>query len=291
MHVAEVVGGGTWTPPRPVRVVAVTSGKGGVGKTTVALNLALALQAMGHRTLLLDADLGLSNVDVMLGLRPERTLAQVIDGTHALADVLIDAPFGLRVVPAASGLRHMADLGAAEQAGLIRAFGTLGDAADWLVVDCPAGIGHGAMGFCAAAQDILVVVRNEPTSIADAYAVIKVLHQDYGRDRFRVLVNMAQSPAEGLALYQRLLDVTERFLEVSLDLVGTIPEDVHVRRAIQRQRALPELYPRSAAALAFKKTAERSDKWRVPENAGGGLEFFVERLLRGGTSERRATWA
>jgi flagellar biosynthesis protein FlhG len=175
-----------------------------------------------------------------------------------------------------------------EQAGIVHAFSELAEDVDWLVVDTPAGIAEAGLGFAAAAQDQLVVVRNEPASIADAYAVIKVLNQDFGRRRFRILVNMAQRPREGMVLFERLLEVTERFLQVSLDLVGTIPDDPVVRQAVQRCRAIVDMHPGSVAALAFKKLAERADKWSGAEGAGAGLEFFVERLVGSAPKEGRA---
>jgi flagellar biosynthesis protein FlhG len=273
---------------RSVRVIAVTSGKGGVGKTTVAINLALALAGRGQRVILLDADLGLANVDVMLGLRPQRNLADVLAGDCSLRDILLPGPAGIRIAPAASGLRRLAELPRVEQAGIVHAFSELAEDVDWLVVDTPAGIAEAGLGFAAAAQDQLVVVRNEPASIADAYAVIKVLNQDFGRRRFRILVNMAQRPREGMVLFERLLEVTERFLQVSLDLVGTIPDDPVVRQAVQRCRAIVDMHPGSVAARAFKKLAERADKWPGAEGAGAGLEFFVERLVGSAPKEGRA---
>jgi len=273
---------------RAVRVLAVTSGKGGVGKTTVAINLALALARRQQRVVLMDADLGLANVDVMLGLRPTRNLAHVLAGECALRDILVEGPGGVRIAPAASGLRRLAELPRSEQAGIVHAFSDLAQEVDWLVVDTPAGIAEAGLGFAAAAQEQLVVVRNEPASIADAYAVIKVLHQEFGRRRFRILVNMAGRPQEGMILFERLLEVTERFLNVSLDLVGTIPDDPKVREAVQRSRAVLDTNPGCNAGLAFKKLAERADKWPEAEGAGAGLEFFVERLVGRAPQEGRA---
>lgn len=265
--------------PRPVRVLAVASGKGGVGKTNVAVNLSLALAGLGRRTVLLDADLGLANVDILLGLRPARNLSHVIEGECALAEILVDGPGGLRIIPASSGIQRMADLAAPERAGLVHAFSALADDIDVLVVDTAAGIAGAVLGFCSAAQEVLVVVCNDPASITDAYALIKVLHQDHGRQRFRILVNKAQTPQEGLVLFQRLQDVTGQFLDVTLDLVATIPLDPGLRRAVQRQRALLDLYPDSPAARAFKDLARRSDNWSVPASASGRLEFFFERMV------------
>lgn len=266
----------------PVRVIAVTSGKGGVGKTTVAINLALALAASGQRTFLLDADLGLGNVDVMLGLKPGRNLTDVLEGRCVLDEAVVAGPGGLQVVPASSGVQRMADLSAGEHAGLIYAFSELRSEADALVVDTSAGISAGVIGFCNAAQEVLVVVCNEPASVTDAYATIKVLNQDYGRRRFRVLVNMAESAQEGQMLFGKLQEVTERFLDVTLDLVATVPDDPSVRRAIQRQRALMDCYPKSPAAAAFGQLGRRAATWPLPEAPSGRLEFFVERMVKAG---------
>ncbi len=262
-----------------IRVIAVTSGKGGVGKSNVSINLGLALCARGHRVMLLDADLGLANIDVLLGLRPQRNLAHVMDGECDLEEILLEAPGGLRVVPAASGIKRMAEMSAAENAGLVHAFSDLAGLTDILIIDTAAGISDSAVSFCTAAQEIIVVVCNEPASLTDAYAMIKVLNQDYDQRRFRVLVNMAHSEEETRQLYLRLVDVCRRFLDVSLELIGSIPFDGSVRRAVQRQKPVYLAYPDSPSAQAFKKLAGAADTWPVPEGASGRLEFFVERLV------------
>ncbi len=267
----------------PVQVIAVTGGKGGVGKTNVSVNLALALADLGRRVVLLDADLGLANVDVLLGLTAKRTLADVIAGECDLRDVLIQGPGGIRVVPAASGTQSMVQLSTLQHAGLIQAFSDLGNDIDVLIIDTAAGIGDGVVSFVRAAQEILLVVTDEPTSITDAYALIKLLNRDYGISRFRVLANMAHAPQEGRNLFAKLSKVTERFLDVALQYVGAVPYDEAVRKAVQKQRAVYEAYPRAKCSLAIKAIAQKVDTWPLPATPRGHLEFFVERLVRPAT--------
>lgn len=264
---------------KPVRVIAVTSGKGGVGKTNVTVNLGAALSELGQRVLLLDADFGLANIDVMLGLRPTHNLYHVLKGERALEDILLNGPCGMKVVPAASGVAEMANLSDIEYGGLIRAFSDLGESIDVLLVDTAAGISSGVASICRAAQDVLVVVCDEPASITDAYALIKVMSRDYGLNRFRVLANMVHQASEGRQLFEKLARVAEKFLDVTLDYVGIMPFDESVRKAVQKQKSVVEAFPRSRAALAFKNLAMKADKWPIPAKAAGHLEFFVERLI------------
>ncbi|HLT05574.1 MAG TPA: flagellar synthesis regulator FleN [Pseudomonas sp.] len=263
----------------PVQVIAVTGGKGGVGKTSVSVNLALALADLGRRVLLLDADLGLANVDVMLGLMPKRNLADVIEGECELRDVIVPGPGGIRIVPASSGAANMVRLTSQQHAGLIQAFSDISESIDVLIIDTAAGIGEGVTSFVRAAQEVLLVVTDEPTSITDAYALVKLLNRDYGLSRFRVLANMTQSPEEGRNLYTKLTKVTERFLDVALQYVGAIPSDDLVRKAVQKQRAVYDAYPRSKSAQAYRAVAQKVDGWPLPANPRGHLEFFVERLV------------
>lgn len=269
----------TVSASRPVRVVGVSSGKGGAGKTNVCVNLGVALSRLGQRVTLLDADLGLANVDVLLGLKPTHTLEHVLKGECGLADVLVETAGGLRIVPAASGVHEMAALGPQGQAAIISAFSALAGSMDTLLVDTAAGISSDVLGFLAATQDILVVVCNEPTSITDGYALIKVLNQTHGIDRFRVVVNMVGPGESGKAVFEKLNRVTERFLDVCLDYSGAIPMDPQLRKAVSRQRAVVDAFPSSESARAFDALARRVQTWPLPSGPRGNLEFFLESLV------------
>lgn len=275
-------------PTRPTRVIAVTSGKGGVGKSTVSINLATALAAAGSRVTLLDADLGLANIDVLLGLSATRTLANVLDGECSLRDILLDGPAGVQIVPASSGVQRMAELTDNERIGLMRAFSDIEDTMDVMIVDTAAGIAANSLQFCEASQEVLVVVCNDPASITDAYATIKVLNQRTGRTRFRVLVNMAHSDHEARDIFARLVKATDRFLDVALDFVGVIPFDRCVAQAARRRAPVVSAYPASPAGTAFKRLAGVADKWPEPRAASGQLEFFLERMIRAEVMGRHA---
>jgi flagellar biosynthesis protein FlhG len=182
----------------------------------------------------------------------------------------------------------MTELSPVEHAGLIRAFSGISNDIDVLLIDTAAGIAEAVTSFTRAAQEVIVVVCDEPASITDAYALIKVLNRDHGVFRFRILANMAHSTQEGRELYSKLLKVTDRFLDVTLDYMGCVPYDEYLRKAIQKQKTVVDAYPRSKAAIAFKNLATKADKWPVPSMAGGHLEFFVERLIQSSHSEEVA---
>jgi flagellar biosynthesis protein FlhG len=265
---------------QPVQVIAVTGGKGGVGKTSVSVNLATALAASGKRVVLLDGDLGLANADVFLGLSPRYTLAHVISGERTLDEVLVAAPQGFHVVPAASGAADMANMSETEHLGLVQAFSTLAARVDVLIVDTAAGIAHSVLQFSQASQHVIVVVCDEPASLTDAYALVKVLSRNHGVSRFRVLANQVRMPGAGAELFRRFELVTTRFLDVVLEFAGEIPEDEYLRRSVREQRPVFDAYPSCPAARAFKKLAARADTWPVPPGPRGNIEFFVERLVR-----------
>ncbi len=264
---------------KPIQVIAVTGGKGGVGKTNLSVNLSLALADLKKKVVLMDADLGLANVDILLGVRATKNISDVLTGDCDLRDILIEANGGIKVIPASSGTQEMASLGPQEHAGLISAFSELDTEMDVLVIDTAAGISDTVISFVRASQEILLVVCDEPSSITDAYALIKILNRDYGVQRFRIVANMTRSEQEAQRLFSKLVNVTDRFLEVNLQFAGDIPFDESVRKAVQKQQATFLAFPDSKSTLAYKKLAKTVSTWPIQVQPRGHLEFFVEQLV------------
>ncbi len=264
---------------RAPRVIAVCSGKGGVGKTNVAANLAVALGARGEKVLLLDADVSLANVDVLLGLQPRFNLAHVLAGEVDLSSTLLDGPGGIRIAPASSGNFDMTALSEAEQAAIVQAFAGLPETPDVLLVDTAAGISPSVARFVAAAQHALVVVCDEPASITDAYALIKVFSQNYGIRRFNVVTNQSRARRAGARLFEKLSRVADNYLDVVLRHVGDVPHDRYLVKAVQEQRAVVDAYPKSPASEQFRALASAIASLPQPAGASGGIEFFLEQLI------------
>lgn len=264
----------------PVRVIAVTGGKGGVGKTNVAVNLGLALSRLGQRVVLMDADLGLANVDIMLGLEPVKNLSDVLAGECSLLEVMVEGPYGMKIVPAASGVRSMVSLSLHQHSAIIQAFSDIDDQLDVLIIDTAAGISDSVTQFVQAAQEAIVVVCDEPASMTDAYALIKVLNRDYGIFKFNVLANMVQSQHQAQEMFTRLSSVADKFLDVALRLVGVIPYDEMLKKAVRARQPVYKAYPGSASALAFRELARQVNSWPLPKSPKGHMEFFIERLIQ-----------
>jgi flagellar biosynthesis protein FlhG len=271
----------------PVRVVAVTSGKGGVGKSNVTVNLAVTLAQSGERVMVMDADMGLANIDVLLGLCPGHNLSHVINGECSLEETIIEGPAGIRIVPASSGVTSMSDLTPAQNAGVIRSFSELTEPVDTLLIDTAAGLSDSVVSYTRAAREVIVVVCDEPASITDAYAMVKVMNRDYGVERFHVLANQAHSVQQGRELYNKLARVSQKFLDVTLDFLGSVPYDESLKKAVQKQKAVVEAFPRSPSALAFKQIARKTQQWPTPSDMEGHLEFFIERLVNFSAQEDR----
>jgi len=264
---------------KPVRVLAVTSGKGGVGKTNASVNLGIALAKQGNRVLLMDADMGLGNIDIMLGLQTEYNLSHVLDGKKTLNEIMVDAPGGIKIIPSASGVSRMAQLSPMENAGIINAFSELDGILDVLIIDTAAGIADSVISFCRAAQEVIVVVTDEPASMTDAYALIKVLSREHSLTRFRLLANMTRSTEQGKELYKKFSKVCDQFLDVTVDYLGTVPFDHDLREAVQKQTPVTVLKPNSLSGKSFKEMAKKIETWSIPTGITGYLQFFIERLV------------
>lgn len=261
-------------------VFSVTSGKGGVGKTNISVNLALQLTKMGKRVVILDADLGLANVDVILGIAPKLNLFHLFHEGMTLEKILCETPYGFRILPAASGVSDMVSLSTGQKLDLLEAMDYLEGGIDHLIVDTGAGINDNVLYFNIAAQERLVVLTTEPTSLTDAYALIKVLKQNHGVDRFRVVVNMARDEKAAKEIYVKLYNACDHFLSgVSLDLVGFIPHDPAVRKAVIAQTPFCHQSPDAPASLALAQVATKINNWKVTAKADGNIKFFWKKLL------------
>ncbi|WP_018123988.1 MinD/ParA family protein [Desulfovibrio oxyclinae] len=261
-------------------VLSVTSGKGGVGKTNISTNLAYTLAKSGKKVLLLDADLGLANVDVILGLAPEYNLFHLFHENTSLDKILLETPYGFRILPASSGVSDMVSLSRGQKLDLLDAMDTLDEDLDYLVVDTGAGINDNVLYFNLAVQERLLVLTPEPTSLTDAYALIKVLKLHHGVERFRVLVNMVKDQRAAKETYIKLLNACDHFLDgISLDLVGFVPHDPNVRKGVLEQVPFCHGHPRSPAAQAIVQAAEKVGKWKAEPNTDGNIKFFWKKLL------------
>jgi len=263
---------------KPVQVITVTGGKGGVGKTNIAANMSVALANKGKRVLVLDADLGLANMDIVLGVQAKYNLSHVINGEKTINEIMVDGPSGIKIIPASSGIKEMTTLGYRDYAGIIREFNTISYNPDVLIIDSAAGIASDVIAFSRASHDVVVVVCDEPASITDAYALMKILERDHAVKKFRIIANMVNTHAAGRVLFNKLLKVTDRFLDVTLDYVGAVPFDEYLKKSIQKQKPVVNLYPRSPSSMAINKYADKTDKWPIPDTPSGHIEFFLERL-------------
>ncbi|WP_460033171.1 MinD/ParA family protein [Megalodesulfovibrio paquesii] len=261
-------------------VFSVTSGKGGVGKTNISANLACALARQGKRVILLDADLGLANVDIVLGVSPQKNLFHLFHEGASLEDILFPTPYGFSILPASSGVADMISLTTGQKLELLEAMDALEESIDYLIVDTGAGINDNVLYFNLAVQERLVVMTPEPTSLTDAYSLIKVLMMQHDVDRFRVLVNMAPSEKAAKEVYARLAKACDHFLSgVSLDLVGSIPHDPLVKKAVMRQEPVSVAYPDSPASQGLEQLAKHIATWNPAANLDGNIKFFWKKLL------------
>lgn len=265
-----------------LRVIAVTSGKGGVGKSNVVVNLGLALAKMGQKVLLIDADLGLANLDILLGLSPRFTIHDLLSLRRSLSEVMVEGPEGIKILPASSGIPELADLDKHQKMFLLTELDDFSENVDVVLIDTGAGISRNVLFFNIAAQERIVVANNEPTSITDAYALIKVLASQYGENHYRLLVNGLSKPQDGEMVYRTMLRVTERFLGrgISLEYLGVIPYDEAIPRAVLKQQPVLTLFPRAKVSRSFTSLAKRLWDLSAPTVMGSNIKFFWRRLLQ-----------
>ena len=266
------------------RVISFTSGKGGVGKTQTIVNTAIALARLGKTVLLLDADLGLANVNVLLGIQPKYTLHDVFCGRKSLREIIINGPGGISIIPGASGVESICNLDGQQKMALLHGIEGVAHSYDYLLIDTRAGISSDVMYFNSASEEIVCVINNEPTSLTDAYAVIKVLSTNYGERHISVIANNVLDDQDGLNAFQRLSKSVNRFLQVELKFLGSIPKDGAVTQAVRNQQPVLEMFPCSPASRALGRLGSKLDEEFLAHRVKGGMQFFFEQILAVGAS-------
>ncbi len=261
------------------RVLSITSGKGGVGKTAVVSNIAVSLAKQGKKVLVIDADLGLANIDVVLGISPEYNLNHFFNGERTLEEVMVEGPYGLKILPAGSGVQQYTRLDGQLKMRLIDSLDALDEHFDVVLIDTEAGISDNVTYFNVAAQDILVVTTPEPTAITDAYALMKLLSTQYHQKRFLLAVNAVRSADEGLDVFEKLTMVSGRYLDIFLDYLGCIPFDRKMHESVRQQQVMVDLYPDHKVAKAFNRLSESLIDVPVDNQAQGTLQFFWKQFL------------
>jgi flagellar biosynthesis protein FlhG len=262
----------------PTQIIGIASGKGGVGKTTISANLAVALAAQGKSVMLFDADLGLANAQLALGCKAPFNFSHVLAGEKTLKEIVVEGPKGVKLVPGASGIQRLASLSPTEVAGIIHSFSEFDDELDYFIVDSAAGLSDSVMTFLSACQHRFIVLKNEPSSIADAYATIKVMIQDYRLDNIYLLPNGVSSQADGQHLYRSINSVIKNFLGSSVNYLYSISEDEMVLQAIKASQSVISFSPASVAAKDFSAVADLVQELPRDVAITGGLQFFVERM-------------
>lgn len=264
-----------WARPH-VRTLAIASGKGGVGKSNLAANLAVALGEMGARVLLVDADLAQANLDLLLGLNPRFDLQHVVSGEKSVEEIVVEGPRGVSLVPAASGVPTLADLDDYRLECLLRGFGNLETEVDLILIDVASGTSRQVLSFCLAADEVIVVTTPEMPAFSDAYAMIKLLQQSGLSRPPHLVVNAAASPEEAEEVAHRLRVVARRFLQLEPESWGFVPLDAAVPRAVRRQEPVLTAFPGSPAAQAYRAIAARL--WETPADPEATPRPLVEKL-------------
>lgn len=266
---------------RQSKVISVTSGKGGVGKTNVVANMAVALSELGKRVLVLDADLGLGNLDVLFGVVPKYTLEHVLSGKKTLPEIMVKGPCGIRILPTASGIEDLVHLNSEQKLVLLAELDRLEEQIDVFLIDTSTGISSNVLYFNTVAQEIIVVASPEPTSLTDAYAIMKVLSKRHGEKRFKLLVNMVHGEQEAKEVYRKISLAADQFLDIVIEYVGFIHMDDYLKMAVYRQKAVVDLYPKARSSMGFVRLAQKVIDWPINAHPKGNVQFLWRRMLMG----------
>jgi flagellar biosynthesis protein FlhG len=257
-----------------ITVISITSGKGGVGKTNIAANLAYLLASLKKKTLILDADCGLANIDLILGLTPKYNLYHVLKGERTLREAIVTGPGGIKILASSSGIQEMSSLSMEQKLTLQDELNALQTRPDFMLIDTSAGINDNVLYFNMVAGETIVVVTPEPTSLTDAYALIKILYQRHAKKRFSLLVNMVKTPNEAREVFLRLAQATNHFLNLAIEELGYITYDENLQRGVKQQKLLAELYPDSPSVRCLRTVAEKLCKPRPEQENNGAIRFF-----------------
>jgi flagellar biosynthesis protein FlhG len=258
------------------KILAVTSGKGGVGKTNVVANLSVSLSELGKKVVVLDADFGLANIDVLLGLTPRYHLGHVLFGNKTLTEIMVQGPKGIRIIPASSGLQRMSELTLAQRNHLVQSFTNLDSETDYFIIDTAAGISRNVIHFLLSAQEVIVVSAPEPTAIVDAYAVIKIILAENPKKQIHVLINSVESYEDAHEVFCQINSVVKRFLNREVDYLGHIERDSHVPQAVRSQMVVTHRFPNAPASRCFRTLAQRIAQQDAARSSDG---LIWEKLL------------
>jgi flagellar biosynthesis protein FlhG len=265
-------------PERVTHIFTISSGKGGVGKSNFVLNVAIALRHHRKKVLVMDADMGLGNIDVLLGQIARFNLSHVFANEKGLRDILMQGPSDIHFLPAASGVEWITNLNTQQKIEFLQKMDALNGLYDILLIDTGAGISSNVLYFNLAAQTRIIVVTPEPTALTDAYALIKVLNRDHQQKEFEVVVNAVGSEKEGLEVYRNLTSVADRFLDVRLGFLGSVRLDSHLGRAVMQQRPVVDFYPSAPISEDYRALARRVSRMQA-EALGGNLGLFWRRMV------------
>jgi flagellar biosynthesis protein FlhG len=238
------------------KIIAVTSGKGGVGKSSIVSNMAYILSSMGELTYIFDADLSLGNIDVMFGMVPKFNVKDLIEGKKRITDVVADGPFGIKIIPATSGVAEFSNLSMEERQILLSSFREIPEY-DFLIVDTSAGLSSNVVYFNAISEDVFIVITPDPASLTDSYAVVKALRNKTGQKSFNIIANLVKDEKEGIEIFKKIVTVADRFLDVYLNFFGYIPADSNISLATKKQKLWAEHFPQSSATKALTKICDR----------------------------------